>query len=127
MQPRLLFLLLRRACPGQGAGLGQSMPTPCDRKAIVFPGFESADDVTGSVEPKLDEVAGGKNRRVAVVANEDQLLVEASEVEAAPRAIHGDPPLEHRPRDVQTRWDDTVNLAGVRRTDVDDDPTGGGG
>lgn len=103
------------------------MPAWCDRKAIVFPGLEPADHVTGSVEAKLDEVASGENRRVTMVANEDQPLVEAAEVEVAPRAIQRNPPLEHRPRDVQAPGDDALKLAGVLRADVDDDPVGRGG
>src|SRR5690349_19328296 len=54
--------LLWCARPGQGAGFGESMPEWCDRKAIVFPGLEPADDVTGPVEAELDEVASGENR-----------------------------------------------------------------
>jgi hypothetical protein len=98
------------------------MAARCDRKAVVFPGLEPADDVTGSGEAKLDEVARGENRGVAVVADEDQLLVAAAEVPVAPRAIQGDPPLEHRPWDVHAPRDDAVEVAGVLRADVDDDP-----
>jgi hypothetical protein len=74
------------------------------------------------MEAELDQVAGGENRRVAVVANEDQPLVEAAEVEVSPRAIQGGAPLEHCPRDVQAAGNDAVNLAGVLRADVDDEP-----
>ena len=97
----------------------------CDWKALVCPGLEPADDVTGSVEAEPDEVASGEYRGVAVVANEDQLLVEVAEVAVAPWAVQGDPPLEHRPRDVQASRDDAVELAGVVGADVDDDAVGG--
>jgi hypothetical protein len=76
------------------------MTTPCDWKTVGFPGLEAPDDVAGSIEPKLDKVARGEDRRISVVANEDQPLVEPAEVSVAPRAIQRDAPLEHRPRDV---------------------------
>lgn len=98
------------------------MAAPCDRKAVVFPGLEPTDDVTGSGEAKLDKVARGENRGVAVVADENQLLVAAAEVPVAPRAIQGDPPHEHRPRDVHAPRDDALELASVRRANVDDHP-----
>jgi hypothetical protein len=59
--------------------------------------------------------------------NEDQLLVKAGEVEVAPRALQGDPPLEHRTRDVQAPGNDTVKITGSLRADVDDDPVGRAG
>jgi hypothetical protein len=70
------------------------------------------------MEAKLDQVAGGKNRRVAVIANEDQPLVEAAVVVVPPGTIDGDPPLEHRSGDMQTAWNHSVKLAGVLRADV---------
>src|SRR5450755_1494036 len=103
--------LLRRACPRQDIDRGESMAAPCDRKTVVFPGLEPTDDVTGSGEAKLDKVARGENRGVAVVTDEDQLLVAAAEVPVSPRALQGDPPLEHRPRDVHAPRNDAVKLA----------------
>lgn len=100
------------------------MTARSDREATVLPGLKSSYDVTGSIEAKLDEVTRGENRRVAVVADEDQPLVKAAEVAVAPWAVQCDPPLEHRPRDVQASGDDTETLAGVLRTDIDDDAVG---
>jgi hypothetical protein len=54
-----------------------------DRKAVAPPRLEPADDVAGAIEAELDEVTGGQNRRVAVVTDQDQMLVEASEVAVA--------------------------------------------
>jgi len=48
-----------------------------------------------------------------MVAQQDQLLVEAADVVVAPGAVDGDPPLEHRPRDMQAPRDNAVELAGV--------------
>jgi len=54
--------LVRRAHAGQLAGRKDLMRTRRDRKTIAFPGFESADHITGSLEAKLHEVGGGKHR-----------------------------------------------------------------
>jgi hypothetical protein len=70
------------------------------------PGLEPADDITGSVKAKLNHVAGGEDRRVPVVADEDQPLVKPPEVVIAPWAIQSHAPLEHRPWDVQAPRDD---------------------
>jgi hypothetical protein len=51
-------------------------------------------------------------------------LVEAAEVDVAPRAIDCDPPFDHRPRDVQAPWNDAVKLASILRADVDDESVG---
>src|SRR5436305_1508942 len=96
-----------------------------DRKIVVFPSTEPADDVTGSVEAEVDQVARGQDRGVAVIADKDQLLFRAAQVPVAPRAVHGDAPLEHRPRDVQAPGYDSVGLTGILRADVDDDPAFG--
>ena len=61
-----------------------------------------------------------------MIANENQPLFHASEIYVAPRAIEGDPPLEHRPRDVQAVWDHPMKLPGVMRANVDDDPVNRG-
>ena len=91
------------------------------------PGFEPADDVTGSVEAELNKVAGCQDRGVAVVTDQDQLLVEAADVGVAPWAVHGDPPFEHGSRDVQASGNHAMKLAGVLRPDVDDHPVDAGG
>lgn len=57
-----------------------------------------------------------------MVANQDQPLVQAAEVRIAPRAFQGDPPLEHRARDVQAPGYDAVKFPSVLGADVDDDP-----
>jgi len=57
-----------------------------------------------------------------VIANQDQPLVETAEMLVAPWVVEGDPPLEHRARDMQTRGTDAVKVEGVLRADVDDDP-----
>ncbi len=61
-----------------------------------------------------------------MVAEEDEPLVEASEVDVPPRAIDRDPPLEHRPRYMQAPRNDAEKLAGVLRPDVDDEAVGCG-
>lgn len=119
--------LLGRTCPGQAADCGDSIAARDNRKTIVFPSVEPADDVTSSVEPKPDEVARGKDRGIAVIANENQPLFGAAEIEVAPRAVKCDPPFEHRSRDVQTLWDHPMKLARVMRANVDDDPVDRGG
>ena len=103
------------------------MPHWFDRESVVSPGLEPADEVSGEVESKLDEVARGENRRVAVIANEDEPLAEAAEMPVPPGAVNGDPPFEHGPRDVHRLGDDAVKLASVLRANVDDDGIGRGG
>lgn len=92
-----------------------------DREAVASPGVEPADHISGVAEAELHEVARRENRRVAVVADQDQRLVEAPEVGVSPRAIQGDAPLEHGPWDVQGPGYDAVTLAGILGADVDDD------
>ena len=54
--------LLGRTRPGQPAQCGDSIAARGKRKTIVSPSLEPADDITGSVEAELDEVARGKDR-----------------------------------------------------------------
>lgn len=86
------------------------------------PRLKAPDDVAGPVEAELNQVAGGEDRRVAVIAHEDQPLVEAGEVLVTPWTVEGDPPLEDGPRNMEASRDDSTELAGVLGTDIDDEP-----
>lgn len=56
-----------------------------------------------------------------MIAHEDQALVCVAEVRVAPRAVHGNSPLEDCPRNVQASRNDAVKDTSVLRADVDDD------
>lgn len=84
-----------------------------EREAVLSPGLKATNDVTCELEAKLDEVVCGKDGRIAVVADQNEALVEPAEVPVPPRAIDGDPPFEHGSRDVQTPGDNAVKLAGI--------------
>ena len=62
-----------------------------------------------------------------MIANQDQPLVETTEMLVAPWAVDGDPPLEHRARNVHAPWNDPVKVAGILRADIDDGPVIYGG
>lgn len=94
---------------------------------MVFPGLEPADDVCGKLEAELDEVARRENRRVAVIANEDQPLIQPAEVAVSPPTIHGNSPLEYGPRNMDAPGDHAVDLAIVLGADVDHDPSAADG
>ena len=76
-------------------------------EAGFLPAGIAADDVTGASEAQLDQCVGGENGGVAVVAEQDDLLVEVSQMGVAPGTLQIDAPLEHG------AWD--VNRAGRRR------------
>jgi hypothetical protein len=79
------------------------------------------------MKAELDEVSGREYRGVAVVTDQDQQLVDSTEVNVAPRAVDRDPPLEHRPRNVQAPRDDPISLTGILGADINDEPVGRGG
>ena len=89
------------------------------RQPGLAPRLEAADHVAGPRVAQVDERRGGEDRRAAVVAEQDQLPVEAADVRVAPRPVGRRPPLEHGAGDVQRPGHDAVALAIVDRADVD--------
>ena len=75
------------------------------------PGSVSADHVACVGEAELDQSGGGEDRGAAVVAEQQDLLVEATDVRVAPAAFGVEAPFEHGARDVQRARDDPVALA----------------
>jgi len=84
-----------------------------------MPGHEPADDVSGSREAKLREDGCGKDRRAAVVAEQDDLSVESADMGIAKAAVRCCPPFEHGARDVERAAYDPVPLAVAVRADID--------
>ena len=73
-----------------------------------LPREETADDVGGVHEAEILERGGCEARRLAVCADEDQLLLEAGDVWVVERRVDVriESPLENGPGDVQRARDD---------------------
>ncbi len=82
--------------------------------------LEAADDIADAAEAQVDERRGRETRRETVVADEDDLPVEAADMRVPPAALRREPPLEHRARDVHGLRDDSGMLTVGVGADVDD-------
>jgi hypothetical protein len=88
-----------------------------DRQTRCQPGFEPADDVADAGEAQLAQARRGEARRLAVVADQDQVGVEPADVRVAPRAFGRDAPLQDGEGDVERAGDDARRAVDPR---VDD-------
>src|SRR5256885_8712225 len=92
---------LRRLVPRAHTWHAGRTAGPADRQPAREPRLEASDHVAGALEAELDERCCGEARRVAVVADQDQLPFEIVELRVSPRAVGIGAPLEHCPRNVQ--------------------------
>ena len=75
-------------------------------KSAFAPSCEAADDVAGSFEAKVVEVGGGEAGGAAVVAERQDLPVEAADVWVAPGAVRVEAPFERGARYVERAGND---------------------
>src|SRR5207244_938252 len=75
------------------------------------PGRVATDHVACAGEAELDQRGGGEDRRAAVIAEQQDLLVETTDVRVAPAAVGVEAPFEHGAWDMERARDDPVALA----------------
>ena len=95
----------------------------CGWEAGLTPGGITANDVTGTAEAELEQGRSCKDRGAAVVADQNDPLVEALEVRVAPGAVGIGAPLEHGAGDVERSGQDAVALPVAVGPDVDQQRT----
>ena len=100
-RPRCRWLQVGVSHPGHRAG--EDCGGGVNRQAPLLPRREAADDIRRSHEAEILKRCCGEARGVPVRAHEHDPLVEAIDVRVAVLGIRVgvEPPLEHRPRNVQ--------------------------
>lgn len=79
-----------------------------NREPGIAPGLETSNDIAHVLEAEVYERRGSEARGVAVVAEEDDVLVKAGDVGAAPVTLGIQAPLQNGAGNVQRARDDAV-------------------
>ena len=109
-----------RARPSRGARRGLTPPRCLARReARVAPGREAADHVACTGEAELGQRRRREDRGAAVIAEQDDLVVEAANVRVAAWAVGIQAPFEHGAWNVERAGHDAVPLAVASGADVD--------
>src|SRR5438552_5306932 len=95
-----------------------------DRKSVRGPGDKTADDIGRVLVAKLMQADRGEARGIALMADEDEIILVSGERGALVSRCRIDAPLKDAQRDVQRARDAAVPRPKIAVARIDEDPSG---